>query len=68
MSTTTKDISAAEWLDVRDSVAAEVKKTSSMQLSSAIGVAERLLRAGYIDIDAAIAKIRPAAISTEEEA
>lgn len=61
MTTTTSDITAAEWLDVRDHVASRVAQAVSPQtkVETRINVAERLLRDGLIDIAAVLDKIRP---------
>lgn len=52
MSTKTNEtITAADWLDVRDKIASEIQPVTSVQASTRIAIAERLLRKGFIDID-----------------
>lgn len=62
MSTTTKDITAEQWLDIRDEVAKAVKAgaTPNTRTETTVAIAERLLRKGYVDIDAVLEAIAPA--------
>lgn len=49
--TPTTEITASEWLDVRDTVAGIVKTAArNVQQQTAVGVAEALLRRGYVDV------------------
>lgn len=64
MSTTpkTEEITAAEWLDIRDAVAVKVKAGTTSQFSTCVNIAERLLRAGFVDIDSVRRSIAPVRI------
>lgn len=62
MSATTKDITAEQWLDIRDHVARTVKSgaTSGTRNETTVAIAEKLLRSGLVDIDAVLVAIAPA--------
>lgn len=66
---TTSTITAADWLDIRDHVAKEVKTaTTGTRAETCVNIAERLLRNGFIDIDAVLEKTHssPAALAAEQ--
>lgn len=66
----TREITAAEWLDVRDAVADVVQKAArNTQRQTVVSAAEALLRKGYVDVAAVRAAIVPVPdIVAEEEA
>lgn len=61
MTTTTSNITAAEWLNVRDAVASKVGTavTRGTQQQTKLNIAEALLRDGFIDIEAVRMAIAP---------
>jgi len=57
---TTQSISAAQWLEIRDHVAAKLKQAHPrLETATAVKLAEHLLRIGLIDLDDALAAITP---------
>ncbi|HEY0249685.1 MAG TPA: hypothetical protein VGC45_15650 [Gryllotalpicola sp.] len=60
VSTTLANITASDWLDMRDRVAEIIGRSNArMENATRVKIAEALLRAGFIDIPKVLADIHP---------
>lgn len=51
-------ITAADWIAIREKVAEEIKEKSQARADTRLNIAEQLMAKGYVDIDFVLAEVR----------